>query len=815
MPELSQAFIFSFTATCFLAFILIYIHLEERSRYIVFWGFGLTLYLGAYVCESYGLKNNESLIYGIISYFLPLMLNLFLLIGTYHYINKPFPKWPVFYVILSTFWFIAGILNHFPFLFFAIPLFIPLGAICFWIGIEIIRFWRSDGMNRLITGWAVILLGLHAADYPIVRSNPAIAAWGFVMDALLKLTIGICMLIEFSYKTKKILAENEKRFRLLTENAQDIVYRYRLDPNPGFDYISPAVTRITGYTPDEFYHDPQLIIKITHPEDVPFLEEMMRNSDISPATFVLRWIRKDQIVIWLEGKNSPTVDKAGKLLMLDGIMRDITERKKVEFEHELQRAYFKQLFETSPEGIVIINQAGKIIDINRGFETLFQYGIDELRGRTLEEIIVPQEFMAEGLELSKTAFERGNCHKETVRCRKDGSLIDVEVLGCSITLNNISISVYAIYRDITERKQTEKHLKYISYHDSLTGLYNRLYFEQQMQAIQTDASNPMSIIICDLNGLKFVNDTMGHDAGDLLLLAATQILKEVFGEDEAVVIARVGGDEFAIILRHHSKYTQGKIHELHNAIDNYNIIHPELPLSLSAGYASTDLPLINIHNIYKEADNNMYREKLLCRQSAHNAIVETLKKALEARDFITEGHGERLQDFVVELANTLELPGPSISNLRLLAQFHDIGKVGIPDRILYKPGPLSPREMAIMRTHCEIGHRIALASPDLTPIAEGILRHHEWWDGNGYPFGLKGEEIPIECRILAIADAYDAMTNDRPYRKACSRSDALLELKKCSGVQFDPYLVEIFISCSFSRVDRTLAKLNSNFFEQI
>ena len=134
-----------------------------------------------------------------------------------------------------------------------------------------------------------------------------------------------------------------------------------------------------------------------------------------------------------------------------------------------------------------------------------------------------------------------------------------------------------------------------------------------------------------------------------------------------------------------------------------------------------------------------------------------------------------------------------MTDLRLLAQFHDIGKVGIPDRILLKPGPLSPEEMVEMKRHSEIGHRIANSSPDLLPVADWVLKHQEWWNGAGYPLGLAGEKIPIECRILAIADAYDAMTSDRPYRKAMSHDAAVTELRRCAGTQFDPTLVELFI----------------------
>jgi len=174
-------------------------------------------------------------------------------------------------------------------------------------------------------------------------------------------------------------------------------------------------------------------------------------------------------------------------------------------------------------------------------------------------------------------------------------------------------------------------------------------------------------------------------------------------------------------------------------------------------------------------------------------FVQALTKALAARDFITEGHAERLQHLVTDLARSLGVPEYNIGDLRLLAQFHDIGKVGVSDSILFKPGIFTPGERLEMQRHCAIGHRIALSAPDMVHIADWILKHHEWWNGEGYPQGLKEEEIPLECRILAIADAYDAMTNDRPYRKAISHEEAVAELRRNSGIQFDPQLVQEFI----------------------
>jgi len=170
-----------------------------------------------------------------------------------------------------------------------------------------------------------------------------------------------------------------------------------------------------------------------------------------------------------------------------------------------------------------------------------------------------------------------------------------------------------------------------------------------------------------------------------------------------------------------------------------------------------------------------------------------MMKALEARDHITEGHADRLGELMERMGQLLQFPQGAVADLRLFAKFHDIGKVGIPDSILNKPGRLTEEEMSIMRRHCEIGFRIARSSLDLEPIADWILKHQEHWNGKGYPMGLAGEDIPVECRIMAIIDAYDAMTNDRPYRQAMDSQEAITEIKRCAGTQFDPGLVEKFI----------------------
>ncbi|MFZ5645120.1 MAG: PAS domain S-box protein [Bacillota bacterium] len=488
--------------------------------------------------------------------------------------------------------------------------------------------------------------------------------------------------------------------------------------------------------------------------------------------------------IWPDGRkfeiyNYPFGDIDGSPMVLKlGI--DITERKKAE-------AYFQQLFENSPLGIVMLDNENRVFKINKGFEKIFQYTADEAAGKYIRDLIVPEQFAEEHLN-AVAAYSGLDFSAEVIRKRRDGILVNVSVVGYPINIDGQKTGTYVIYTDISERKETEEKLKFLSMHDPLTGLHNRTYFEEQMVR---KYKKPTGILVCDIDGLKLVNDTMGHDFGDIQLLAAAGILKKSFRDED--IVARVGGDEFAVLLPNcDEKMLENIRRRIKDAVILHNAANPALSLSMSIGYALAQNPSVKMTDLFKEADNNMNREKLHNSQSVRSAIVQALLKALEVRDYLTEGHAERLEDLVVRLGASIGLPERKITDLRLLAKFHDIGKVGIPDPILFKPGSLSPGEKAEMQKHSEIGHRIALSAPDLTHIADGILKHHEWWDGNGYPLGLKGEEIPLECRILSIADAYDAMTSDRPYRKALPADEAVKELKRFAGIQFDPHLVKKF-----------------------
>ncbi|GAV22782.1 diguanylate cyclase [Carboxydothermus pertinax] len=352
-------------------------------------------------------------------------------------------------------------------------------------------------------------------------------------------------------------------------------------------------------------------------------------------------------------------------------------------------------------------------------------------------------------------------------------------------------------RDVTERKIMERELKYCSTRDVLTGLYNRAFFEEEVKRMEKGREYPISVLICDLDNLKAVNDMFGHDKGDLLLKRAADILKG--GVRQGDVVARIGGDEFGILLPSTSREAAEEIAQrIFKRVEEYNKLAPDLPLSLSIGVSTATKPGTSLWETLREADDAMYRNKLANGNDARVALVKALKTALMERDF---HNTDRMKKVALKFGGALKLPREEVDKLVLLVEMHDIGKLGVPESVLNKPEPLSPEERRIIERHPEIGYRIALTSGELSAIAPLILQHHERWDGKGYPQGLKGEEIAYLSRIMAIIDAYDAMLSKRPYRKPLTRKEVLKEFLNGSGSQFDPDLINVFVNLHLSEED--------------
>jgi len=652
------------------------------------------------------------------------------------------------------------------------------------------------------------LAGLSASVISIAaKSDPAGRVLVAGNDELSTLADEINKMLESLETSRHKLSESEAKYRTVFENTSSAIII--IEDDMTISLANTEFEKISGYTKEEI-EGKKKWIEFVATENLAQMIECHQKRRIEPDSvsrnyefrFIDRWGNFKNIIV--TASIIPGTKKSLASLL------DITERKRAEEalrithkalkeSEEKYRTMVDDVLDSSAVGILILDQEYKIVWLNQTLQRFMGIGKEEVIGKDIRLLINQKikhifenpEMFAQKLISSyggNKYIENFECHVLPADDRQERWL---EHWSQPVQLGLYTGGRIEHYYDITERKQMEEQLKYLSLHDPLTGLHNRAYFNEEMRRLEGERYLPLGVIVCDLDGLKLVNDTFGHDAGNVLLVSAANILKDCFRKGD--IVARIGGDEFVVMLTCTDRLTLEKAClRIWESIASYNSANPEIPLSLSIGFAIGEDSAKKPADLFKEADINMYREKLSHTQSTRSIIVQALKKMLEARDFATEGHSERMQDLMVQLALACGLPEYRLNDLRLFALFHDLGKVGIPDRILFKPGSLNEEEFIEIKKHCEIGFNIANSVPDLIPIADWILKHHESFDGKGYPLGLKDQEIPLECRILAIVDAYDAMTSDRPYRRAMLHQEAVAELRRCSGTQFDPQLVQKF-----------------------
>jgi diguanylate cyclase (GGDEF)-like protein len=306
---------------------------------------------------------------------------------------------------------------------------------------------------------------------------------------------------------------------------------------------------------------------------------------------------------------------------------------------------------------------------------------------------------------------------------------------------------------------------------------------------------PLTIMMIDINGLKAINETVGFPEGDKIILTASRIIESCCRSND--VIARTGGSSFVILMSNKpsndAAETYNKIKSICNKYNN-NLPSNVYQLHLSIGFSTQQSTEHSINEVRKAAEDAMYKNKLLDHSSSHNSVITSITSTMFERSRETELHAFRIKRLSRHMGELLEFTPDKIDELLLLSTLHDIGKVAISDQILNKPGPLTAEEWVEMKKHPMAGYRIAMASPLLKPISNYILSHHERWDGLGYPRGLKGVEIPLLSRVLSVIDAFDAMTEDRAYRKKMPVEIALKEIKDNSGTQFDPKVANIFVT---------------------
>ncbi len=662
--------------------------------------------------------------------------------------------------------------------------------------------------------------------FPVVISGSQV-----IIDGQLRGMITLYQDITERQNMLNKLKKSKEKYRNLFKNMPGTCYR--TDREGNFIMINLEGVKLFGYNSlknilgkniaQHFY--------FTTEERKKYLKELEKNKG-SLKDFELTLKKKDGTPLIISDTSHFYYNEDGNIAGVEGIFVDITERKQNE---KMQRVLYKisqaanspislkQLYKT------IHKELGTIIDTTNFYIALvdekedniyFPYYQDEKDDNfPILNFSTSNNLTAYVIKTGKPLLNDNSQYEEMVAqgiLTAMGTITDESIwLGVPLKVENKVIGAMAVqsftnpnlYSEkdtkllefvssqvatAIERKSSEEKIKHLSFHDALTGLYNRAYFKEELERYNFPRYYPLSIVMLDVNGLKVINDTFGHHEGDRLLQHLSQTLTSVSRQGD--ILARIGGDEFAILLPSTtSEEAHNFCERIKKACQQDKIEPIYLRLNISLGHTTQEGEYKDINSLLKAADRNMYQDKLFNGKSREKHFLEAFRIVLAERDPHTSDHAQRLQELALSLGKRVGLSEYQLGKLKLLALLHDMGKIGIPDSILFKTYILTPSEWKKMREHSRIGYRMARNIPDFAPIAQEILYHHEHWDGTGYPEGLKGEKIPFLSRIISIVDTYDVMQSRRPYKGPISKTKALKEIKRCAGTQFDPQLVEIFL----------------------
>jgi PAS domain S-box-containing protein len=640
------------------------------------------------------------------------------------------------------------------------------------------------------------------------------------------------------------LRESEERFRRLAENAQDLIYRINLFPTVRFEYISPAAMIITGYAPDEFYSDPDLIWKVVFPDDRHLMEEHLMRRDVPGLPFTLRWQRKDGSVVWAEQRNVPIYDDDGKLTAVEGVARDITERKQRERELETIATVSSALrmAPTVAEMLpAILDQLSDLLGANGASVELLDPATGNLNtelGRGIwtstTGAVIPSGKGISAQVLASGEPYLNNHMREETRVFFPELLGDCQaVAGVPLVADEHIIGLIWMARVADIIAADLRMLSTIA-DMAANAIYRASLHEETQQRLERlQALRKVDIAIAtgvDLSAtldvlLDQVIERLGVDAADVLLL-----------DDTANQLNYAAGHGFLTSKIQQSCVQLGSGISGSAAFDQQRIYIPDLAYAENfqrsmllaeenfISYLGT--PLVSngeikgileiFHRSYLKPDDEWLDylealaglaaitidkvqlfEDLQCSNielaQAYDTTLEGWSRALDLRDRETEGHTQRVTDITIRLARKMEISDDEMVHVRRGSLLHDIGKMGIPDSILLKPGPLTDDEWVIMRRHPQYAHDLLEPIAYLRPALDIPYYHHERWNGSGYPRGLKGEQIPLAARIFAAVDVWDALRSDRPYRPAWPIEEVVRYLKDQAGKGFDPAVVRALL----------------------
>jgi diguanylate cyclase (GGDEF)-like protein/PAS domain S-box-containing protein len=651
---------------------------------------------------------------------------------------------------------------------------------------------KKEDVQRFISGLYILTETQHDGEFEVNTKDDKKLIWDFYSIGIGQLTDGrkaamsVATDITERVEISQLLKESEERFKALHNASFGGISIHDkgliLDCNQG-------LADMTGYSQNELIGSDGVMLiapdyrdfvmnKITSSYEKPYEAYGLRkNGDIYP-------LRLEARKIPYKGKQVRVVE-----------FRDITEQKKVEEEllvkqKELQHSKYlmNYIIEHNNAGVAVHDKELNYVYVSNKY--LDQYDIhDDIIGKHHHDVFpdLPDKWR----EIHQKTLQ-GMVFKndKDLFVRNDGILLWTRWECRPWYDANDEIAGIIIYTEvINELVKAEQEKEYLLTHDQLTGLNTRIYFDEQIKQIDKDENLPISLINFDINGLIIINEAFGHEYGDEFIKFIAQTLKDVFNDES--VISRVGGDQFTVLLKNTSNKTAENLaKEVAARVKNQDIKGTQISIAHGIATKNKDEEISKLFTI---SENNMYSNKIFESQSYRNNSIKSMIKAYHEKNPREEEHSKRVSILCEKFAEVLEMNYEDINKLKAISHLHDIGKIAIDEAILNKPGKLNDVEWETIKKHPEIGARIISTSHEYSVIADDILSHHERYDGNGYPRGIAGKDIPIRARMIAIIDSYDAMTSDRPYRKAMAKQEAIDEIVRCSGTQFDPDLVEVFI----------------------
>lgn len=472
----------------------------------------------------------------------------------------------------------------------------------------------------------------------------------------------------------------------------------------------------------------------------------------------------------------------------------------VKWEADVSLAKDKMFLETTllsiSDGVISTDYRGRILFINKVALELTGYQAEEAMGLQIEEVFrIKDEFSESYItDLFEQVFTMRSVVESLshiVLVSKEGIIRPIEAIASPIMDQKQKfLGVVLVFSDFTEKKRQQDEIGYLSFHDQLTGLYNRRYYEEELARVDQERNYPISIILGDVNGLKLINDSLGHQMGDQLLVKVTEVIRRSSRADD--IIARLGGDEFVLILpRTTNEVAETLIHRIRENAILENI--SGIPISISFGSATKTNGHQSFHDVFKDAEDMMYSRKLYEGADVRNKAVHLILSGLFEKNPRELNHSKRVSAISRKIAMEMGLEAEEVDRVALAGLMHDIGKIGVSEDILNKRESLNEDDWFKIRRHSEIGYRVLSSVNEFAMIADFILEHHENVDGSGYPKGLKGEELSLEAKIIAIADAFDAMTSMRNNGNGLSLNEAVKEIQNCAGKQFDLEVSRVFI----------------------